>query len=114
MDPVSGRTDDLILVRGVGFFPSQLEGILAECEGISPHFQILLDQEGGVDTVQVRVEIAEDIPSLDKVKAIETLRLEAAKRIKAMLDVEAKVILLEPGSLRRLAGTERVVDRRPG
>ncbi len=115
MAPICGRTDDLVLLRGVGFFPSQVEEILAECEGISPYFQIILDQEGGIDTVQIRVEIADDIRSLDKIKAIETLRLEAARRIQAMLDVEAKVILLEPGSLRRLpGGVERVVDRRPG
>jgi len=115
MAPVCGRTDDLILVRGVGFFPSQIEEILADFDGISPYFQIILDQEGGVDTVQVRVEISKNIPSLDEVKAIETLRLQTAQRIKTALDVEAKVILLEPGSLRQLAGgAERVVDRRPG
>jgi phenylacetate-coenzyme A ligase PaaK-like adenylate-forming protein len=68
-----------------------------------------------VDTVQVRVEISGDLPSLDEVKAFESLRLQMAARIKAVLDVEAKVILLEPGSLRQLAaGSERVLDRRPG
>jgi phenylacetate-CoA ligase len=115
MDRVMGRTDDLILIRGVGFFPSQLEEILAEFGGISPYFQIILDQEGGVDTIQIRVEISGSLPSLDEVKAFETLRLQMARRIKAVLDLETKVILLEPGSLRQLAsGTERVVDRRPG
>ncbi len=114
MAPISGRTDDLILVRGVGFFPSQIEEIVGQFGGISPYFQIILDQEGGVDTVQVRVEISGDLPSLDEVKAFESLRLQMAARIKAVLDVEAKVILLEPGSLRQLAGSERVLDRRPG
>ena len=115
MAPVSGRTDDLIVVRGVGFFPSQIEEILTEFDGVSPYFQIILDQEGGVDTVQIRVEISGNIPSLDEVKAFEALRLQMTQRIKAALDVETKVILLEPGSLRQLAGgAERVVDRRPG
>lgn len=115
MAPICGRTDDLILVRGVGFFPSQVEEIVGRFDGISPYFQIILDQEGGVDTVQVRVEISGDLPSLDEVKAFESLRLQMAARIKAVLDVEAKVILLEPGSLRQLAGgSERVLDRRPG
>jgi phenylacetate-CoA ligase len=115
MDRVMGRTDDLILVRGVGFFPSQMEEIVGQFDGISPYFQIILDQEGGVDTIQVRVEISGSLPSLDEVKAFETLRLQMAARIKAVLDVEAKVILLEPGSLRQLAGgPERVLDRRPG
>ncbi len=115
MDRIMGRTDNLVLVRGVGFFPAQIEEVLGEFGGISPYFQIILDQEGGVDTVQIRVEISGDIPSLDEVKALETLRRQAAARIKAVLDVEAKVILVEPGSLRQIAGgAERVVDRRPG
>ncbi len=113
--PIIGRTDDLILVQGVGFFPSQIEEVLAGFEGASPYFQIVLDQEGGVDTVQVRVEISDSIQSLDAVKAIETMQIQAAQRIKAELDVQAKVILVEPRSLRQLAaGAERVVDRRPG
>ena len=102
-------------MQGVGFFPSQIEGILAAVEGTSPYFQVVLDQEGGVDTVQVRVEISDSIRSLDAVKAIETMQTQVAQRIKAELDVEAKVILVEPRSLRQLAGgAERVIDRRPG
>ncbi|HNY78921.1 MAG: phenylacetate--CoA ligase [Sedimentisphaerales bacterium] len=114
MAPVSGRTDDLILVRGVGFFPAQIEEILSGFEGVSPYFQIILDQEGGIDTVQIRVEISGAIQSVDRIKALETLRVQIAQRIATVLDVEAKVILVEPGSLRQLAaGAERVVDRRP-
>jgi phenylacetate-CoA ligase len=115
MAMVSGRTDDLILVQGVGFFPSQIEEILAGFPGASPHFQIVLDQEGGVDTVQIRLEISDSTQSLDAVKAIEALQVQVAQRVKAALDVEAKVILVEPRSLRQLpGGAERVVDRRPG
>ncbi len=115
MAPVLGRTDDLVLVQGVGFFPAQIEEILAGFAGTSPYFQIVLDQEGGVDTVQIRVEISDTIQALDAIKAIETLRVQIAQRVKAVLEVEAKVILVEPRSLRQLAGgAERVVDRRPG
>jgi phenylacetate-CoA ligase len=114
MAPIVGRTDDLILVHGVGFFPSQIEETLAGFEGTSPYFQIVLDQEGGVDTVQIRVEISDSIQSLDAIKAIETLRVQIAQRIKTSLDIEAKVILVEPRSLRQIPGSaERVVDRRP-
>ncbi len=114
MAPVGGRTDDLILFQGVGFFPSQVEELLAECDGASPYYQIVLDREGGVDTIQIRVEISDKIPSVDEVKTLETLRVQIARRIQAVLDVEAKVILVEPKSLRQLAGAGRVVDRRPG
>jgi phenylacetate-CoA ligase len=112
---IIGRTDDLVLVHGVGFFPSQIEEILAGFEGTSPYFQIVLDQEGGIDTVQIRVEISDSIQSLDALKTLEALRIQVAQRIKAVLDVEAKVVLVEPRSLRQLAGgAERVIDRRPG
>jgi phenylacetate-CoA ligase len=112
MARVMGRTDDLILLQGVGFFPSQLEEILAGIDGVSPYFQIILDQERGVDTIEVRVEISDKIPFLDEVKTIETLRLQAAKRIKAVLDIDPKVTLVEPKSLRTLDTTGRVIDKR--
>jgi len=115
MARVMGRTDDLILAQGVGFFPSQMEEILAGIDGISPYFQIILDQERGAETVEIRVEISDKIPFLDEVKTIETLRLLAAKRIKAVLDIDPKVTLVEPKSLQSLPeGTPRVVDKRPG
>jgi phenylacetate-CoA ligase len=114
MARVMGRTDDLILVQGVGFFPSQIEEILARIDGVSPYFQILLDQDRGVETVEVKVEISDKIPFLDEVKTIETLRQQAAKRLKATLDIDPKVTLVEPKSLQTLPeGTPRVVDKRP-
>ncbi len=114
MAPVSGRTDDLILVGGVGFFPAQIEEILSGFQGASPFFQIVLDQEDGMDTVQIRVEISETIQRIDRVKEIETLRTQIAQQIASTLEVEAKIILVEPKSLREVAsGAERVVDRRP-
>jgi phenylacetate-CoA ligase len=115
MARVMGRTDDLILVQGVGFFPSQVEEILAGIDGVSPYFQIFLDQDRGVETVEVKVEISDQIPFLDEVKAIETLRQQAAKRIKAALDIDPKVTLVEPKSLQMLPeGAPRIVDQRPG
>jgi phenylacetate-CoA ligase len=114
MARVMGRTDDLILIQGVGFFPSQIEEILAGLDGVSSYFQILLDQDRGVETVEVKVEISDKIPFLDEVKTIETLRQQAAKRIKAVLDIDPKVTLVEPKSLQSLPeGTPRVVDKRP-
>ncbi|MCL5282566.1 MAG: phenylacetate--CoA ligase [Planctomycetes bacterium] len=114
MARVMGRTDDLILVQGVGFFPSQIEEILAGIDGVSSYFQILLDQDRGVETIEVKVEISDKIPFLDEVKTIETLRQQAAKRLKASLDIDPKVTLVEPKSLQSLPeGTPRVVDKRP-
>lgn len=88
MARVTGRTDDLILFHGVGFFPSEIGEILAEVEGTSPHYQIILDREGGVDTLEIKVGVSEDIPSLDEMKVLEALRRQIAGRVKAALDLE--------------------------
>ena len=109
------RTDDLVLFRGVGFFPSQIEEILAEFEGASSCYQIVLDREAGVDTLEIRVEISGKIPSVDEVKTLETLRQHIARRIQTVLDVEARITLVEPQSLPQSAErAQRIVDRRPG
>jgi phenylacetate-CoA ligase len=112
MARITGRTDDRILFRGVGFFPSQIEEILCEVEGTSPYYQIILDEQAGVDTIEIRVEVSDKIP-FDQVKTLEALRVQMAQRIKTALDVEAKVTFVEPKSLRHLAdGLGRVVDKR--
>jgi phenylacetate-CoA ligase len=114
MAQITGRTDDQILFRGVAFFPSQIEEVLASVEGTSPYYQIILDEQGGIDTLEVRVEVSDKIPFLDEVKALEALRVQMANRIKAALDIEAKVTFVEPRSLRQLdGGKDRVLDKRP-
>ncbi len=115
MARVTGRTDDLILVQGVGFFPAQIEAILATIDGVSPYFQIILDQDRGVETVEIRVEIGDNVPFLDEVNRMATVRSEAARRIKAALDIDPRIMLLERKSLQTLPeGTPRVIDKRPG
>jgi len=114
MSRIMARTDDLILFRGVGFFPSQVERILCEFPGISGHYQIVLGQEGGTDTLEIRTEVSDKIPCWDELRTLETLRMEMARRIKTVLDVEARVTFVEPKSLQALAGERRVLDERPG
>jgi phenylacetate-CoA ligase len=114
MARVMRRTDDLILFRESGFFPSQIEEVLLEAEGASPHYQIILDREAGVDTLEIKVEVSEDIPSLDEIRVLEMLRGNLVRRIKAALDVDAKVTFVEPRSLRDITdAAQRVLDRRP-
>jgi len=113
MARVTRRTDDLVLFQGVGFFPSQIEKIILEVEGTTPHYQIVLDREAGVDTLEVRIEVSEDIPFLDEAKTLQRLRTQIAERIKRALDVDAKVTFAEPKSLRHTAQEQgRVLDRR--
>ena len=116
MAGITGRTDDLILFQGVGFFPSQIEEILSNVKGASPHYQIILDKQGDVETLEIRVEISDVIPFLDEVKALEALRVQMAGRVKTALDIDTKVTFVEPKSLSRLAGAganRHVLDRRP-
>ncbi len=115
MARVMGRTDDEILFQGVGFFPSQIEEILGTIDGVSTYFHILLDQDRGVETIEIRVELAGNVPFLDEVNRMATVRSQVAERIKAVLDIDPKVMLVEPNSLQTLPeGTPRVVDKRPG
>jgi phenylacetate-CoA ligase len=115
MARVARRTDDLILFHGVGFFPADIERVLAEVEGASPHFQIILDRAAGTDTLAISVEVSDQIPSLDELKSLAALRSQITRRIKTDLDLDAKVTFVEPKSLRHITDTkDRVVDRRPG
>ena len=108
------RTDDLILFHGVGFFPSQIEEILCSVTGATPDYRIVLDRAEGVDTLEVKVEVSDKLPSLDELKALGRLRSEIVRRINASLDVDAKVSFVEPRSLHALTTPEgRVLDHRP-
>jgi phenylacetate-CoA ligase len=114
MAKVTGRTDDLISFRGVGFFPSQIEEILTEAAGQNPQYQIILDRAGGMDTLEIRLEVSGSFPSIDGIRALETFLEQLSKRIRTVLDVEAKVTFVEPKSLQVAEGKGRVLDKRPG
>ncbi|TFG50947.1 MAG: phenylacetate--CoA ligase family protein, partial [Candidatus Brocadiia bacterium] len=76
MTRVMKRTDDLILFHGLGFFPSQIEEILYAVEGISPHYQIILSRQRGIDNLEIKVEISDKLSCIDEVKTLETLRMQ--------------------------------------
>jgi phenylacetate-CoA ligase len=114
MARIRGRIDDMINLGDVKVFPSQIEEVLAATEGVEPHYEIVVDRVDGLDTLEVRVEIAEDLPEVDEVRALERLKDLIARRLAASLAIPAKVSLAEPKSLAR-AGEgklKRVVDRR--
>jgi phenylacetate-CoA ligase len=111
---VQGRIDDMINLGDVKVFPSQVEEVIAATEGVEPHYELIVDRVDGIDTLEVRVEIAEDMPGVDEVRSIERLKERIARRLAASLAIPAKVTLAEPKSLAR-AGEgklKRVVDRR--
>ncbi|MBP1751867.1 MAG: phenylacetate-CoA ligase [Geobacteraceae bacterium] len=109
---MSGRSDDMLIIRGVNVFPSQIESILMEIEGVEPHYLLIVDRKDNLDTLEVQVEVDEQLFS-DEVKHLQVLALTIEKEIKDLLSVTCKVRLVEPKTITRSEGkAKRVVDRR--
>jgi phenylacetate-CoA ligase len=113
MAKVSGRTDDMLIIRGVNVFPSQIEQVLGAVEGTEPHYQLVIDrQPGRLDEVELWVEVSEDVIS-DEVRRMEALEMKILKELESMLGLSIKVRLVEPKSIARSEGkAKRIVDRR--
>ncbi len=112
MEKVTGRTDDMLIIRGVNVFPSQVEHVLMGTEGVEPHYQIVVNRVGNMDTMDVEVEVSEDIFS-DEIKVLENLGNRIQADIKDMLGVTCKVKLVEPKTIQRSEGkAQRVIDNR--
>ena len=113
MNKVSGRTDDMIIVRGVNVFPSQIESVLLQVEGVEPHYLIIVDRErGAMDTLEIWVEVSENTFS-DKLGVLADLQRRAENGIVETLGISARVKLVEPHRIERSMGkAKRVIDRR--
>jgi phenylacetate-CoA ligase len=112
MSRLQGRSDDMLIIRGVNVFPSQIEAVLMETPGVAPHYQLIVDREGQLDTLEVQVEVDEAAFS-DEVKQLQALAQNLQKQIKDYLTVSVKVKLVEPRTIPRSEGkAKRVIDRR--
>jgi len=112
MNKVSGRTDDMLIIRGVNVFPSQIESVLMQMEGVEPHYQLIVDREENLDTLTVVVEVSKEVFS-DEVKGLQQFARSIEKEIKEYLGISAKVKLAEPKSIERSQGKAvRVTDNR--
>jgi len=112
MDKVYGRSDDMLIIRGVNVFPSQVEAVIMQVEGVEPHYEILVDRHGALDDVEVRVEVSEAIFS-DELKVMNALSEQISARMRSTLGISAKITLVEPSSIVRSTGKAvRVIDRR--
>ncbi len=112
MDRISGRSDDMLIIRGVNVFPSQIESVLLGIEGLEPHYELIVDREGPLDTLEIRVEVSEKIFS-DEVRALQNIEKRISKDIKDYLGVSTKIKLVESKSLERFEGkAQRVIDKR--
>lgn len=109
---IQGRVDDMIVVRGVNVFPSQIESVLMQIPEVGDHFQIVVDRAGPMDVMAVKIEVTESTLS-DRVGALMQLEERVAKQLRDVLMVNAKVELVERGTLPRSSGkSQKVIDLR--
>ncbi|MGB5217762.1 MAG: phenylacetate--CoA ligase [Smithella sp.] len=114
MDRVMGRSDDMLIIRGVNVYPSQIESVLINIEGLEPHYQLIVDRKGTLDTLEVQVEVPERMfDEAGEVKVLQHLEQCLIKDMKEYLGITAKVKLVEPQTIGRSEGkASRVIDRR--
>jgi len=107
-----GRTDDMLIIRGVNVFPSQIEEVLLRAEGVEPHYQLVVDRSSHLDTLEIQVEMNERIFS-DQIRSLESFEKAIEAELYATLNIHAAVKLVEPKSIPRSEGkAKRIVDRR--
>ena len=112
MEKCVGRSDDMLIIRGVNVFPSQVESVLLEMSETRPHYLLVVDRENNLDTLEIRVEIEEQFFS-DEVKELEGLRKRIKANIASTLGISATIRLVEPGTIERSMGkAQRVIDNR--
>ena len=108
----SGRTDDMLIIRGVNVFPSQVETALLALDGVSPFFQMIVERENNLDRLTVLVEITEEFFT-DEVRKLQEMSEKVSNAIQSMLGVAIKVRLVAPKSIERFEGkAKRVIDKR--
>lgn len=112
MEKITGRTDDMLIIRGVNVFPSQIESVLLELGETAPHYQLIISRAGTMDALEIQVEMTDELFS-DEVRKIEDLERKLKFNIESTLAISAKVTLVEPKTIARSEGkAQRVIDKR--
>jgi phenylacetate-CoA ligase len=112
MSKILGRTDDMLIVRGVNVFPSQVESVLLEIGQTEPHYLLVVDRRGPLDQLEVWVEVSDKVFA-DEVRHLETLEKTIQRELESTLGIGVKVKLVEPKTIERSQGkAKRVVDKR--
>ncbi len=113
MSRITGRTDDMLVIKGVNVFPSQIESVLLDVEGVEPHYMIVVDRQEGFksDYLEIWVEVSDDVFS-DEMQKMESLEAKLRAEMDSVLAIAAKVKLVEPKTIARTEGkAKRVFDR---
>lgn len=112
MENLSGRTDDMLKIRGVNVFPSQIEEVLLGIEEIGPHYEIIVTRANHTDKLEIRVEL---VSAVDAFKELQALELKIKQKLRFVLGLDAKIRLESPNTLQRFEGkAQRVKDLRKG
>ncbi|MDL2306448.1 phenylacetate--CoA ligase [Desulfovibrio sp. OttesenSCG-928-C06] len=113
MGRVVGRSDDMLIIRGVNLFPQHIESLLMEAEGTTPHYQLVVTRENNLDHLEIKVELPAEIFISDEIRRIQQFERKIQKNVKEFLGVTAKVSLVQPNSIPRSEGkAARVIDLR--
>ena len=112
MQKIMGRSDDMVIIRGVNVFPSMVESVLLNIPGVEPHYRLIVERKGTLDQLEVQVEVSEKLFS-DEVKKLELLGARITRELESTLGIGVKVRLVEPKSIERSEGkSKRVIDKR--
>ncbi len=112
MGRIQGRSDDMLIIRGVNVFPSQIESVIMETRQFAPHYQLVVERVGNLDQLTVLVEVNEGMFS-DEIKNLQSVERDLEKNIRETLGVSTRVKLVEPKSIQRSEGKAvRVIDQR--
>jgi phenylacetate-CoA ligase len=112
MSKCLGRSDDMLIIRGVNLFPSQVETVLLDMSGIKPHYLLIVDRVNNLDTLELKVEVDEAF-FLDKISQLESLSKKLRDTLESALGLSIKVTLVEPKMIERSEGkSKRVIDKR--
>ena len=112
MEKCMGRSDDMLIIRGVNVFPSQIENVLLDMSETEPHYLLIVEREGTLDVLRLMVEVQEQFFS-DEIRVLEALKKKIKSNIQSMLGISVDVKLVEPKTIERTAGkAKRVIDNR--
>ncbi len=111
---IKGRTDDMLIIRGINVFPSQIEHVLMGIKETAPHYQLIVSRrDNSLDEIEIQVEVTPEVFS-DEIRELERLEAKIKSEMHSVLSLSAKVRLVEPGTIERSMGkAKRVIDTRP-
>ena len=112
MSKPCGRSDDMLIIRGVNVFPSQIESVLLSCGNVDPHYMIIVDRVNNLDTMEIQVEVSAE-NFTDQVRGFEAMAAKISAAMQSVLGIAAKITFVEPNTLARSEGkSKHVIDKR--